>query len=87
MRSILLGVMAFIIVPKNRKATTNQIPMFEIVFNCGNSKSARDKTSTAIKHNTIILNMATTLIFGGYLPGYFPPMEAAPHGAPAAKHA
>ena len=31
--------------------------------------------------------MATILIFGGYFPGYLPPIDAAPQGAPAARPA
>jgi hypothetical protein len=86
MRSILLGVIVFITVPIEKNTTMNQIPIFETDFRCGKSKLALDNTIVAIKHKSIILIIATTLIFGGYLPGYFPPIDASPHGTPAAKH-
>lgn len=86
MRSILLGVIVFMIVARPKKATANQIPTCEIDFNCGKSKSALDNTSNARKAKMAMLIMATNLILGGYFPGYFPPIDAAPHGTPAAKH-
>lgn len=86
MRSILLGVIVFKTVPMPKNTITIHIPMFEIDFSCGKSKSACDKTIAAIKLNMIIFMIATTLILGGYFPGYFPPIDAAPHGIPAAKH-
>ncbi|WP_448376303.1 hypothetical protein [Fervidobacterium sp.] len=36
---------------------------------------------------TNIFITATLRIFGGYLPGNFPPIDAAPQGRPAARHA
>lgn len=85
-RSILLGVMVFKTVPMPKKATTNQIPIFEMDCSCGKISSAFDNTIVRIKSKTKIFMTATNRILGGYLPGYFPPMEAAPHGSPAAKH-
>lgn len=86
MRSILLGVIVFKTVPKALKPTTNQIPVLEIELSSEKNKSALDKTIAAIKHSITILMIATTRIFGGYLPGYLPPIDAAPQGNPAAKH-
>ncbi len=86
MRSILLGVIVFKIVPIPKNTTTNQIPMFEIDFNWGSIKSARDITIAETNARIIIFMIATTLILGGYIPGNFPPIEAAPQGIPAAKH-
>lgn len=85
MRSILLGVMVFITVLTAKKATTNQIPTREIDKSSLKKKPLRASTSDSIKPRTSIFTKATTLIFGGYLPGYFPPMDAFPHGAPNAK--
>jgi hypothetical protein len=85
-RSILLGVIVFKTVPILKKATTNHIPILENGNSCGKIKSALDNTITAIKHNTSRLMTATTLIFGGYFPGYLPPKDASPQGTPAAKH-
>lgn len=85
-RSILLGVIVFKTAPTLKNATTNQIPILENGTSCGRSKSALDNTITAIKHNTTRLMIATTLIFGGYFPGYLPPKDASPQGIPAAKH-
>lgn len=87
MRSILLGVIEFIIVPKTKNTTTIQIAFPEIAFSWGNIKLASDKTTAAIKARMIIFKMATALIFGGYFPGYLPPIDARPQGAPAARQA
>ncbi len=86
MRSILLGVMAFITVPMAKNTTITQIPILEMVFNWGNIKLASDNTTAAIKARTSIFKTAKTLILGGYFPGYRPPIDAFPHGTPAAKH-
>ncbi len=85
-RSILLGVIVFIIVPNIKKTDTTQIPISDIDFNWEKHNSASDSTSIDINANTIIFKTATIRNFGGYLPGYFPPIEAAPQGTPAAKH-
>ncbi len=86
MRSILLGVIVFKTVPMPKNATTIQLPILEIGFICGRSKSALDNIIAAIRHNIIILMIATILILGGYFPGYLPPIDASPQGIPAAKH-
>jgi hypothetical protein len=39
----------------------------------------------AIRLKIKLLIRLTILIFGGYLPGNFPPIEASPHGIPRAK--
>ncbi len=87
MRSILLGVIVFIIVPKLKNTTTNHTPILEKGISFGKSKSALDSTIVAIKASIIMLIIATILIFGGYLPGYFPPIDAEPHGMPTASPA
>ncbi len=85
-RSILLGVIVFITVPIKKNTVITQIPILDIDFNWEKYNSASDNTSIEINANTIIFKIATILNFGGYLPGYFPPIEASPHGTPAAKH-
>ena len=85
MRSILLGVIVFIIVPIPENATTNQIPVAETGNNRGNTNPALDNTIIARTDNINRFTMATILIFGGYLPGNFPPIEAEPHGIPIAR--
>lgn len=86
MRSILLGVIVFKTVPMQKNATTTQIPTLENGFSPGRSKPALDNTIVAIRHNIILLMIATILILGGYFPGYLPPIDASPQGIPAAKH-
>jgi hypothetical protein len=85
MRSILLGVIVFIIVPMPENATTNQIPISETDTSCGNTNPAFDITMIARTDNIKIFTMAKILIFGGYFPGNFPPIEAEPHGIPMAR--
>lgn len=84
-RSILLGVIEFITVETRKNIETTQIPIPEIDFRLSkpNPDSAR---IIAMKNKRIMaLIIATTRILDGYLPGYFPPMEAFPQGIPAAK--
>ena len=76
--------MAFIIVPKQKNPTTNQIAVSEKPRIPLKAKPALLKTIAAVNKITKILTKATKRICGGYLPGYFPPKEAAPHGKPAA---
>ena len=61
--------------------------ILEKEYSCGKIISALVKTIEVIKDTTKIFTKATTLIFGGYFPGNFPPIEAAPQGIPAAKQA
>ena len=85
--SILLGVIVFITVPIAKNATTTHIAGFENDIICIKSRLALDKPINAINNNIRIFSTATTLILGGYLPGNFPPIDAAPQGIPAARHA
>jgi len=48
---------------------------------------ALDKTIIPINNNIRIFINATALILGGYLPGNFPPIDAAPQCKPAARQA
>jgi len=86
-RSILLGVIVFKTVPSAEKTTTNQMATFEMENKWGKTISALTRTIKVISAKTKIFTKATTLIFGGYFPGNFPPIDAAPQGIPAAKHA
>ena len=85
--SILLGVIVFITVPIAKNATTTHIAGFENDIIGVKSRLALDKPIIEINNNIRIFITATTLITGGYLPGNFPPIDAAPHGKPAARHA
>lgn len=69
-----------------KNATMTQIPILDIDSSCGRNKPALDDTIAMINPNTIIFMIATIRIFGGYFPGYLPPIEASPQGNPAAKH-
>jgi hypothetical protein len=83
-RSILLGVMIFITVPRAKNTTTNQTAIPENDSRAGKYMPAADKTTIAKNDSTSAFTTATNRIFGGYFPGNFPPMEAAPQGTPAA---
>ena len=85
-RSIRLFVMVFSITEIKPKTTTAQIAYCEKDNNCGNNNSDLTSTIIASKLSTTIFTNATILIFGGYFPGYFPPIEAAPQGRPMARH-
>ncbi len=61
------------------------MPILEISLSCGSINPTRDITISAITPNIIMFMIATTLILGGYFPGYFPPIEASPQGIPACK--
>jgi len=65
--------------------TTNHTACFDITKSCGSINPALVKTIKVRKHNIAMFTTATTLIFGGYFPGNFPPMEAAPQGIPMAR--
>lgn len=73
--------------PTSNNTTTNQIALFEKGNHSEKSSPAFDKTMMARNINMTMFTKATILIFGGYLPGYFPPIEAAPQGIPAARQA
>jgi hypothetical protein len=85
-RSILLGVMVFIIVPAKKNTTTIQIAILENGKIIGICILAQDRTIMAKKANMNIFINAINLIFGGYFPGNFPPIEALPQGSPNARH-
>lgn len=80
--SILLGVMMFKIADMIEKPTTNQMAHVDTVFSCGRIMSAFARTIITGMLSISIFRKLTILILGGYLPGYFPPMDAAPHGNP-----
>lgn len=84
-RSILLGVIEFITVEMRKNAVTTHIPIPEIDFRL--SKSNPDSARIIAMKNKRIkaLIIAMNRILGGYLPGYFPPIDAFPQGTPAAK--
>lgn len=85
--STLLGVIVFIKVPMAKNTTTTHIAMFENEIISGKSKLAFDKTIASINSSMNMLIIATNFILGGYFPGNFPPIEAAPQGIPAANKA
>ncbi len=85
--SILLGVIVLSIVLAKKNTTTAQMAILEKAIILKKNSFALDKIITAVNAKMKILNTATTLILGGYSPGYFPPMDAAPHGMPAARPA
>ena len=84
-RSILLGVMVFKMVLNTKNATTPQMAFCAKGVISVKNKFAFAATIDAIKLKIRIFIKATTLILGGYLPEYLPPIEAAPHGKPAIK--
>jgi|GEM_PF-3928902 len=86
-RSILLFVIVFIIAPENEKATTIQINFLEIEEKPTKTNPTRDNRIMVRSIRTDIFITAATHIFGGYLPGNFPPVDAAPQERPAARHA
>jgi hypothetical protein len=83
--SILLGVMIFKITESAENPTTKYTATSANDLNCVNNSPAFVRTITAIKLKTRLLIRLTILIFGGYFPGYFPPIDASPHGIPAVK--
>ncbi len=84
--SILLGVIEFITVPITKKATRNHIAIFEKENKLGKAKVDLDNIIIIKKTNKKEFKIATSLIFTGYLPLNFPPIDAAPQGRPAARH-
>jgi len=81
-RSILLGVIVLSIVPAVQNNTTTQIRILDSSIKFVNIKPDRVKTIRENTNITKTLTPAIILIFFGYTPGNFPPIEADPQGMP-----